>query len=122
MTPRNDQTPAEDGPGHHVPWWGEHEKARAKLLALAEALADMELRHRLLEPGQEQAPLLRVWDSRIQHLGETVACHRLDEGWRFVAHPAGPVLADADGITVPEDAEDAARVVAARVMIPRTGA
>ena len=56
-----------------------------------------------------------MWDARRQHLAETIACHRLSEGWRFTPHPSGPVLADADGIIEPGDAQPAARVIAAHI-------
>jgi hypothetical protein len=115
MAPPNDPPSAADDPAYRVSRRREQEEARAKLLALAGALTSSELRHRVLERGLEQVPLLRVWDARRQHLAETVACHRLAEGWRFISHPSGPVLADADAIMEPGDAAEAARLVAARI-------
>ncbi|MGH3392856.1 MAG: hypothetical protein ACRDOO_28650 [Actinomadura sp.] len=119
MAPLDDQTPADDDPADRQSRRRLRGETRAKLLALAGALVDSGLRHRLLEPGTGQPPLLRVWDGRRQHLGETVACQHLAEGWRFISHPSGPVLADADGITAPGDAGEAARLVAARIATTR---
>jgi hypothetical protein len=113
--PHDERPPADDDPADHVSRLREREEARAKLLALAGALAGPRLRHRLLERGLEEVPLLRVWDARRQHLAETVSCQRLPEGWRFISHPSGPVLAEADVITEPADATEAARLVAARI-------
>lgn len=50
-----------------------------------------------------------------QHRGETVACHRLAEGWRFTTHPTGPVIADADRVAALGDAVEAAELLAVRI-------
>lgn len=76
----------------------ERETARNKLLALAGDLADHDLRYRLLESKPHKRPLLRVWNSRRQAVGETVSCLRTGDGWEFHFHPTGPVIASAEGV------------------------
>lgn len=107
--------PRTDDPADHVARRRELEQARVKLLALAGALATVEMRFRVVELAEDLTPLLRVWDSRVQGPTETVACLLLPEGWRYTAYPTGPVLADADGITEPGDARSAAGDIAAHV-------
>ena len=86
-----------------------------RLLALAGALADIGIRARLVE-YYLRPTVLRCWETHQMSPTRLVTCERSTGSgarWEFRFHPSGDLLANAQDVTGPDNAKDAAEALAA---------